>query len=172
MRVSSIVAIAKNGVIGRDGGMPWRLPSDMKHFQRTTMGKPLIMGRKTWESVGGYLKGRDLIVITRKGVQESAGTRVVGSLDDAITLAKEIASQSPSPPGQDIIIAGGGEIYRQSMALVDRLIVSHVDLDVPGDTFFPAIDPALWTETSRQSKCGTERDSAPFDIVMYERKQS
>lgn len=176
MRFTSVAAIARNGVIGQDGGMPWRLPSDLKHFQRTTMGKPLIMGRKTWESVGRYLKGRDLIVITRQGMAASAGgachpgTHIAGSLEDAVTIAKESAAKSsPGLSDAEIIIAGGGEIYRQAMAIVDRLIISHVDLDVAGDTVFPKIDPAIWIETSRLKNCGTERDSADYDIVTYER---
>lgn len=168
MRLSAIVAISKNHVIGRDGDMPWHIPTDLKHFKATTIGKPMIMGRRTWESIGGYLKGRELIVVSRSGLPDPKGAHVVGSLDHAIDKAREIAGRDGV---DEIMIMGGGQIYAQAMAKVDRLIISHVDMMIDdGDTWFPEIEPAIWREVDRADNCGGERDSANFSIVVYDRR--
>jgi len=164
--VSMIVAIAKNGVIGADGGLPWRLSSDLKRFKRDTMGKPIIMGRKTFESIGRALPGRLNIVVTRNPDYRAEGIEVVLSLKDAVTLAR---IRAKCDRVNEICIIGGGQLYNEGLAMADRLYVTHVMAEPEGDTYFPPIEQSVWRPVSRESFPAGEKDSAETLYVVYER---
>lgn len=175
--ISVVVAVSTNGVIGRDGDMPWHLSSDLKRFKKLTMGAPVIMGRKTFESIGKPLPGRLNIVITRNFDWSADGAMRVGSLDAAIELAMahlESAEPDPDEPdapvADEIFVIGGGEIYAQAVTLADMLYVTHVEAEVEGDTHFPEIDPALWEVVEEEDCPAGERDSHAMRFVTYERK--
>lgn len=169
MKIALVVAIAENGVIGSKGGLPWRLSTDLKRFKATTMGKPILMGRKTWESIGRPLPGRRNIVITRDRNYKAEGAEVVGSLDEALELVRNQAEGSAQP--DEISIIGGGEIYREIMPLADRLYVTHVLANVHGDTYFPEIDPGIWQPVRSEEVPAGEKDIYPTRHVVYERRQ-
>jgi len=163
-----VVAIAENGVIGRDGGLPWRLSSDLKRFKADTMGKPIIMGRKTWESIGRPLPGRVSIVVTRDKAFRAEGAEVANSVADAVDLARAQARNMPD--ADEICVIGGGEIYRQALSLTDRLYVTHVLASVEGDTYFPAIDPEIWRIVRTADIPVGEKDSHATRYTVYERR--
>ncbi len=163
-----IAAVARNGAIGLDNDMPWRLPSDLKHFKAITLGKPVVMGRKTFESLGRPLPGRPNIVISRNGFR-AEGADVVSSLGEALERASALAADLAV---DDIIVMGGGQIYEQAMDRADRLEITEVQADPEADTHFPDIDPAVWQETARIKGERSERDSADFEFVTYRRKSS
>lgn len=166
MIVACYVAIADNGVIGRDGGLPWKLSTDMKRFKETTMGKPIVMGRKTWESFPKRpLPGRLNIVISRDKAFQAEGAVVGGSLEEALAIAE----QEAGPDGEAAII-GGGQIYRQALPLADRLYVTHVKAEIDGDTRFPAIDPDVWRVVESQDFPAGDKDSHATHYVVYERR--
>ena len=171
VKIGIYVAIAENGVIGRDGGLPWRLSTDLKRFKATTMGKPVIAGRKTWESFPRRpLPGRPNIVVTRDAGYPAEGADVVTSLDDALALAK---LKLEALPGLDeVCVLGGGEIYRQALPLADRLHVTHVLAEVDGDTRFPDVDPVVWKIVSSEDFPAGEKDSHPTRYTVYERRQT
>ncbi|MHC8508586.1 MAG: dihydrofolate reductase [Rhodospirillales bacterium] len=147
MKTALVAAMAKNRVIGKDGGLPWRLPEDLKHFKRVTMGHPMVMGRKTYESIGRPLPGRANIVITRNPDFRAEGVYVEPSVDAALARAETLAHA----PGADwIMVIGGGEIYRQTIGRAGRLYLTEVDAEVEGDTVFPAFDAAAFEETERR----------------------
>ena len=162
MKVTLVVGIAGNGVIGRDGGLPWRLSTDMKRFKATTMGKPVVMGRKPWESLPKRpLPGRRNIVVTRDQAFEAEGAEVAFSFREALALAG----------GEDeVCVIGGGEIYVQALPFADRLDVTHVLADVDGDTHFPPIDPETWHVASSEEIPAGEKDSHATRHVIYERR--
>ncbi|MCD7060094.1 dihydrofolate reductase [Pelagibacterium xiamenense] len=167
IRISMIAAVAANGVIGSDGAMPWYLPTDFKHYKAVTMGKPLVVGRKTFESIGKPLPGRTNIVVTRSKDFAPEGVIVVGTLEDGIAQAKAIAQRD----GMDeIFINGGAEIYRQALPLADRLYLTHVALSPEGDTFFPEIAAGDWDVGVCEEIVAGERDTAPFVVKIYDRK--
>ena len=168
MEVVIHVAIAENGVIGREGGLPWRLSTDLKRFKQDTMGKPVVMGRKTWESFPRRpLPGRLNIVVTRDPIFRAEGAEVAHSLDEALTLAR---IRSRCAAGADeICVIGGGEIYRQALPLADRLHVTHVLASFEGDTVFPAIDPGQWRAVRSEEVPAGEKDSHATRHVVYER---
>jgi dihydrofolate reductase len=170
LRVGIHVAIAENGVIGRAGGLPWRLSTDLKRFKADTMGNPVIMGRRTFESVGKPLPGRANIVVTRQTNWGAEGVERAASLDEAIRLARERALQMPD--AREICVIGGGEIYGVALPLTDTLHVTHVLAAVDGDTFFPAIDPAVWTEVFSTDMPAGERDTYPTRHAVYERRSA
>ena len=161
--VAMIAAVARNGVIGANGKIPWRLPSDFAFFKRQTMNKPLIMGRKTFEGIGKPLPGRTTIVVTRNASFAPEGDIIVVA---DLSLALQVArARAPD----EVMIGGGGEIYQQAMPFADRLYITHVDLDPEGDATFPMIDPAIWREAETLDVPRTEKDSANFRTVRYER---
>ena len=164
-RILIVVAVAENGVIGADGDMPWRLSSDLKRFKEITLGKPMIMGRKTFDSIGKALPGRTTIVITRDATWQSEGVVLVSSLEKALELAAQC-------PGGDeaISIVGGGQIYALAMEHADELHVTHVDAAPEGDTVFPEIDPKIWNVDSSLDVPAGEKDSASTRYVVYSRK--
>lgn len=163
--ISIIAAVAENRVIGSDGKMPWRLSTDMKRFKRLTMGKPVVMGRKTFESIGKPLAGRLNVVVTRQPGFRQEGVAVAASLDAALALAMEAAGSENG----EVIVAGGGEIYAAAIGLADRLYITHVEACPEGDTRFPDIDPAVWRATATESVPAAEKDSAASRFVIYER---
>ena len=169
MHIAIYVAIAENGVIGSKGGLPWRLSTDLKRFKAGTMGKPIVMGRKTWESFPKRpLPGRLNIVVTRDNAYRAEGAETVSSLRDAIALA-EIRGRCMAAV-DEICVIGGGEIYRQALPLADRLHVTHVLASVDGDTVFPTIDPAVWRLASSEDVPPGEKDSHATRYAVYERR--
>jgi dihydrofolate reductase len=162
-----VAAVARNGVIGAKGGLPWRLSSDLKRFKALTWGKPLVMGRKTFESIGRALLGRQTIVVTRDPAYAPSGTSVAHNIDAGLDLAAERARAMGA---DEIIIGGGGEIYAQTIARASRLFVTEVALDVEGEACFPRIDPQAWREVSRQTGERGQRDDSDFAFVGYERR--
>lgn len=165
MTLSLIAAVARNGVIGRGNKLLWRLPTDMKRFRALTMGKPLIMGRKTYESIGKPLPGRETIIVTRDRSYAVDGAHLVSDLEAALALAARLVG-----PEGEIISAGGGEIYAQTIGRADRLYITEVDLDPEGDARFPEIDRAVWREVKRERGVRGERDEAEFAFVDYEKR--
>ncbi|WP_457300477.1 dihydrofolate reductase [Phyllobacterium sp. P5_D12] len=164
--ISFVVAIAENGVIGRENGLPWRLSSDLKRFKATTMGKPIIMGRKTWDSLGRPLPGRTNIVITRDPAFSVEGVIAARSIDQALMIA---GSHAGADKVDEICIIGGGDIFRQSLNRADRLYVTWVLAEVEGDVVFPPIDPKVWTEVSSEDFPAGEKDNYATRFAIYER---
>ena len=164
MAIALVVAAARNGVIGRDGDMPWRLSSDLKRFKSITMGQPIIMGRKTWESIGRPLPGRLNIVITRQADYNASGASVVRSLDEAIEIGQKAAGEG------DVFIVGGGEIYKEAIGLGEILHVTHVEVEVEGDAFFPPITQPEWEAVHEEAVPAGEKDDYPTRYVVYRRR--
>ena len=162
-----IAAVGANGVIGAEGQIPWRLPTDFAHFKRTTLGKPLVMGRKTFESIGKPLPGRTNIIVTRQQGYAPEGVIVAASLAAALELARGVAAADGA---QEVMIGGGGEIYREAMPLAQRLYVTHVEASPDGDASFPAIDPKMWEVEKVLDLQRTERDSHAFTVKVYRRR--
>lgn len=165
-RVALIAAVARNGVIGRNNGLPWRLPSDLKRFKALTMGKAVVMGRRTYESLPGPLPGRRIIVVTRDRAFYVAGVEVGYTVDEGLKLAKAWARANAQ---DEVFVAGGGELYRQTIEVADRLYLTELDIAPDGDARFPAIDPFVWREVVRQPGQRGDRDEANFAFVTYER---
>jgi dihydrofolate reductase len=164
MAIVIIAAVADNGVIGQGGVMPWRLKSDMQHFRALTMGKPVVMGRRTYDSLHiKPLPGRTSIVVTRDNGFTAPGVLVVPSLEAALEAARGDALRR----GSDIMVIGGAEIYAQAMPLADRLEITQVHATPEGDTRFPPIDAALWRERGRATHPAGPGDDAAYDFVSY-----
>lgn len=161
-----VAAVAKNGVIGRAGALPWRLPGDLKHFRERTWGRPMIMGRKTWNSIGKPLPGRRSIVVTRDRGFAAPGAEVAPDIEAAIALARRLAADMAAP---DVAVIGGGEIYRATIDRAARLAITEVDLSPEGDAHFPRIDPSIWREAARQAHPAGPGDEAAYAFVDYER---
>jgi dihydrofolate reductase len=167
MNILLVAAIARNGVIGRGNALPWRLKSDMQHFRALTMGKPVVMGRKTFLSVGKPLKGRTAIVVTRDATFAAPGIVVAPSLDAALAAARGDALRRNT---NTIVVAGGAEIYAKAMPLATQLAITHVHKQIDGDVYFPAIDPSEWHESTRSEHEPAAEDEAAFAFVTYERE--
>jgi dihydrofolate reductase len=167
VRVAMIAGVAENGVIGVDGRIPWRIPSDMAFFKRTTMGKPIIMGRKQYESVGRPLPGRTNLVVSRRPGYQPDGVIVINDLDAAIDHAIAIAEADGA---EEVMVIGGGEIYAQAMGRADRLYISHVALRPAGEVVFPVIDPARWRQVGQPSVEPSPKDDAAYRIAVYDRR--
>lgn len=146
--VSMIVAATRNQVIGRDNQMPWHLPDDLRYFKQRTLGKPIIMGRKTWESLGRPLPGRLNIVVTRQADAEYAGAEVFSDLAAALQRGREWAAQQGV---DEVMLIGGGQLYQQALPLAQRVYLTRIDLELEGDTFFPVLDPQQWRKTDTQT---------------------
>ena len=168
MEIVLVVAVAENGVIGSDNAIPWRLKSDMARFKALTSGKPVVMGRKTFVSIGRPLPGRTNIVVTRDGGFRAGGAVVTRSFTDAMAIATGDALRRFAT---EIAVIGGAEIYAQSMDGADRLEVTEVHTRPEGDTRFPAIDAAAWEEVARVRHPAGPDDSADFSYVTYRRRQ-
>lgn len=169
MRIALIWAMAQNRVIGRDNKLPWYLPNDLKYFKRMTTGKPVIMGRKTFESIGRPLPNRTNIVVTRDAGFDAEGVKVVHSLDDAIELAE---SETLINGGDEVIVMGGAEIYRQALPRADRLYVTLVHAEVDGDAFFPEIELNAYRELAREDYAAEGPNPYDYSFVVYERPVS
>ena len=165
--ITLVVAAARNGTIGRDGGLPWRLSSDLKRFKANTIGRPVIMGRKTFQSIGRPLPGRDNIVVTRDRNFAADGVWAVPDIEAALALARAKAKEANV---SEICVIGGGEIYRQTFGLANKLVVTFVEAEIEGDTKFPAIDSAAWKEVSSQSHGAGEKDSHATRHVVFEKR--
>ena len=166
-----IAAVGQNGVIGAAERLPWRLPSDLKHFRALTLGKPLLMGRKTFQSIGRVLPGRETIVLTRDAGFDAGAekVRVAHDLDAALAVA---AARAAAMGAAEIIVAGGGELYAALLPRADRLYLTLVDLAPAGDAFFPAFDAAQWLETGRERPPPQPQDEAGFAFVAMRRVKS
>lgn len=156
-----VAALAQNRVIGRENALPWRLKADLAHFKALTLGHPVLMGRKTWESLGRPLPGRRNLVVTRAPDYRANGAETFGSIEAALS-AVDAAEQ--------VFIIGGADIYRQSLALADRLVLTEVHAEVEGDARFPALDPAHHVEVSRQTHQADADNEHDFDFVEYRRR--
>ena len=148
MKIALIVALAENRVIGCDNQLPWHLPEDLAHFKRVTMGNPIIMGRKTFDSIGRPLPGRANIVVTRQADYRPQGVSIAASLEEALELARTVEMEGVNGVADEIMIIGGEQIYRLALPLADRLYLTRVAAEVPGDALFPAIDADQWREVA------------------------
>ncbi|MCZ8184797.1 MAG: dihydrofolate reductase [Beijerinckiaceae bacterium] len=166
-RIVLVAAVARNGVIGRDNRLLWRLKSDMRHFRALTMGKPILMGRKTFDSIGKPLPGRHTIVITRDRGWTHPGVAVAHDPESGLALARALAVQHRQ---DEVMIGGGSEIYRHFLPVADRLEITEVDLSPEGDAVFPVVDPLVWREASRQSFTKNADDEADFRFLTYLRR--
>jgi dihydrofolate reductase len=168
MHLALIAAVADNGVIGRDNTLPWHLPEDLKYFKRTTMGKPIVMGRLTYESIGRPLPGRVNIVISRQSALRIDGVQVVADLPTALELAEATASREGV---DELVVIGGAQIYALALPLAQRLYLTEVHADVAGDAFFPAWDREQWQELQRQRHPASDANPYDYSFVVYERCQ-
>jgi len=155
-----MAAIAQNNVIGKNNDLIWHLPADLRFFKQTTRGHTLIMGRKTFESLANPLPHRDSWVVSRNKSYSADGITTFQSINDALSAAEEKGLET-------VFILGGGEIYRQSMAIADKLIITEVHESFEGDTFFPEIDKSIWKEVSREKHKADEKNKYDFDFVEY-----
>jgi len=159
--ISIIVAMASNRVIGRDNRLPWHLPADLKHFKAVTMGKPMVMGRRTWESLPGLLPGRRHIVITRNEHYSAEGAELAHSLEQALAVAGDV---------EEVMIVGGADLYAQALPLADRLYLTLVDIEAEGDAFFPPIDERDWKEVSNEAHQADDKNPFPYRFRLLARK--
>jgi dihydrofolate reductase len=166
MDIVMLAAVAENGVIGRGNALPWRLKSDMQHFRAFTMGKPVVMGRKTYLSIGKPLTGRTTIVVSRDAGFAASGVVVAPNLDAALAAARGDALRRNTGV---IVIAGGAEIYAQALPVATRLAITEVHKQVEGDARFPSLDSQVWRESARNEQEPAAEDEAPFAFVTYKR---
>lgn len=160
-----VVAVAENGVIGKDNQLPWRIPSDLKYFKSITMGKPMIMGRKTFESIGKPLPGRETIVVTQNAHFSFPGVLVAHSVGEAMAIAKDVAKKSGA---SEVMVVGGAQIYAESLLLIDRVYLTEVGAEVEGDAYFPSLGKG-WVEESRESFPADESNQFPYSFVVCSR---
>ncbi|MDF2798231.1 MAG: dihydrofolate reductase [Devosia sp.] len=166
-QIAMIAAVARNGVIGSAQTIPWRIPSDFAYFKAMTMGKPIVMGRKQYDTVGRPLPGRTNIVITRRDDFAPPGVIVVPTIEEALDKAAEIAAADGV---QEIMVIGGGEIYRQLLDRADRLYISHVELEPEGDVLFPPINADAWAVVEEPQIPPDAEDEAPYRVKVYARR--
>ena len=166
--VSLIVAATRNQVIGRDNQMPWHLPADLRYFKQRTLGKPIIMGRKTWESLGRPLPGRLNIVVTRQTDIALEGAEVFADLQAAIERGQEWAGEQGV---DEVMVIGGGQLYQQALALTQRVYLTRIDLELEGDTFFPVLDAQQWQQTEAQVHPAQEQEPG-YTFEVWQRRQS
>ena len=169
MRLALIVAAAENGVIGRDNQLPWHLPEDLGYFKRVTMGKPIVMGRKTYESIGRPLPGRTNIVITRNPDWQAEGVRALPDMEAALALAEEIALIDGA---EELMVIGGAEIYAAALPLADRIYLTRVHADVDGDAWLPEIDWSQWQELGRERHSASDSNPYDYSFLVYGRAGS
>ena len=169
IKVSMIVAVAENGVIGRNNQLPWYLPEDLKYFKRVTMGKPIVMGRKTFESIGKPLPGRVNIIVTRNPNYLAEGIKVVTDIDAAIKLADDIAVLDGS---EELMVIGGAQLYADILPSVDRLYLTEVHAEVEGDAFFPVIDKEEWEEIAREKFLAEGPNTYDYSFVVLDRRKN
>ena len=168
--VALILARAENGVIGRAGGLPWHLSGDLKFFKAQTMGKPLVMGRKTYQSIGKPLPGRPNLAISRDPGFRPEGVEVFADLAAALVRARALAAAMPGEgPQREIMVIGGGQIYAQALPLAERIYLTEVHATPQGDTVFPELDPTEWRELSREPQPSPGEGQPGFSFVILER---
>lgn len=163
--VSMIVAATRNQVIGRDNQMPWHLPEDLRYFKQRTLGKPIIMGRKTWQSLGRPLPGRLNIVVTRQQDAEYAGAEVFSNLEAALQRGREWAVQQGI---DEVMLIGGGQLYQQGLPLAQRVYLTRIELELEGDTFFPVLDNQQWQKTDAQTH-SAKNDQPGYTFEVWQR---
>ncbi|MBA2547531.1 MAG: dihydrofolate reductase [Burkholderiaceae bacterium] len=157
--ITLIAALARNGVIGHNNQIPWKIPGELAYFKRMTMGHPIVMGRKTWESIGRPLPGRRNIVVSRDRCYAAPGAEVAGSLDEALHLVREA----------EAFVIGGAQIYGEAMPRAHRMLLTEIDADLEGDTFFPRFNRDEWRETRRENHPPTAERLFGYSFVTYER---
>lgn len=163
-----VVAYARGGVIGGDNRLLWRLRTDLKRFRALTLGKPMIMGRKTFQSIGKPLPGRETVVVTRDPAFRAEGVHVAGSVEAALAEASRLAARIGA---NEIVIAGGGDIYAQTLAIADRIHATEVHADIAGDAFFPSIDPSQFAQVAREEHPAGPDDEHAFAFVDFARRR-
>ena len=164
MKIEFVVAAASNGVIGRDGAMPWHMPGDLKVFRKLTIGRPMIMGRRTFQAIGRALDGRTNIVVTRDPDFAAEGVEIARSVDEALDIAR------CSPGATDgIMVIGGGEIYNAMRDMADVIHLTRIDADLEGDTCFPDPEPEIWRETARTTLPDDPRNQFRAELIRFER---
>lgn len=161
MKISFVVAMARNNVIGKDNELPWRLSADLQHFKAITLGKPVVMGRKTYESIGKPLPGRTNIIVTRDQNYLADACVVVHSVDAALEAAGTV---------DEVMVIGGAELYRQLLARADRVYLTLVQAEVEGDASFPVLDAAEWKELERHDHMADEKNQFPYSFLLLERR--
>lgn len=159
--ISFVVAMDDNRAIGKDNDLPWYLPNDLKHFKKTTMGKPIVMGRKTYESIGKPLPGRENIVVTRDKSYKAEGTTIVHSVNEVLQMNAE-----------EICVIGGSEIFKQFLPVADRLYITEIHYTFDADTYFPELSADEWKEVSRTEGIVDEKNKYPHEFVVYEKIKS
>jgi dihydrofolate reductase len=157
--ITLIAAMAANRAIGINGGMPWHLPGELQHFKQVTMGKPIVMGRRTWQSIGQVLPGRQNIVVSRDRAFCAPGCAVCGSLPQALAVAE----------GREVMVIGGGELYRQALPLASRMILTLVDCEPAADTWFPAWDAAEWVMVAQREVAASEQNPLTYRVQEWNR---
>lgn len=170
MRKTLIVAMARNRVIGRNNKLPWYLPEDLRYFKEVTMHKPIIMGRRTFESIGRPLPGRLNIVVTSDTNWSCpAGAARAGNLDEAFRRAQ---AQAELDGVDEMVVIGGGQLYKEALPLMDRLYITQVHADVEGDVYFPEVDWDEWEEVAAQEQGASEQNPYSYSFVVYDRRRS
>jgi len=160
-RITLVAAVARNGVIGRAGRLPWRLPADLRRFRAVTWGHPIVMGRRTWESIGRPLAGRRNIVVTRRPDYRAPGAEVVGSPEAALAAAADAG---------EVMVIGGGELYAAFLPLAGRILLTEVDAEPEGDARFPDLDPTEWEEVAREAHAPDAENPLPYAFVELRRR--
>lgn len=168
MNIALIAAMATNRVIGRNNNLPWHLPNDLKYFKQATMGKPIMMGRKTFESIGRPLPGRTNIVITRDQSYSAEGIRIVHSIDEALALAESIALLDGA---KELMVIGGEQLYQAILPRAQRLYLTHVYAEVKGDAWFPVVDFDQWQELGREDFSADGPNPYDYSFVVYNRNE-
>jgi len=163
VQISLVVAMAENRVIGRDNALPWHLPADLRHFKTLTLGKPVLMGRRTYESIGRPLPGRQNIVLTKDTGFQAPGCDICTSLEQALALAGN---------ADEVMVIGGGALYEELLVRADRIYMTEIYASIEGDTWFPAMDSATWREVAREQYAADEKNPLGYSFVTLERRQS
>lgn len=167
MRVAVIVAVAENGVVGKDNALPWHLPEDLKYFKAKTLGKPIVMGRRTFESIGKPLPGRTNIVISGNRDYAAPGVTVVSSMAEALELARAAAASD----GQDeLMVIGGASVYAEALPFADSIYLTEVHAAIDGDAYLPTVDWSCWREESRERHTASTPQAPDFSFVVYQRR--
>jgi dihydrofolate reductase len=163
MKLTLVVAAAENNVIGRDGDLPWRLPADLAHFKSVTMGLPIVMGRRTWESIGRPLPGRENIVVSRNPAYVAEGARLVGSLEKAVEHAR-------SAGAPELMVIGGAGLYAAALPVADRILLTRVHADIAGDTLMPSMDPEDWEIAEVRERPADDRNPHRLSFMELRRR--
>jgi dihydrofolate reductase len=166
VRLALIWAQSENGVIGRSGRLPWRLPKEMAHFRRVTLGKPVIMGRRTFESLDGPLPQRTNIVLTRRGDFDAPGVKTVRSLSEALAIAESVAFDAVD----EAVVIGGADVYAQALPIADRLYITLVHAEFEGDTFIPSFETSEWALKRSECVAADDANSHAFSLQLFERR--